>query len=63
LAEAGSGHGAARLVAHVDADGQIAIGVIVGHKVSEHITVAGWGEWKPGQGAEAGAEARINWAP
>jgi len=63
LKDAGDGHGATRLVAHVDESGQIAIGVLVGHRVSEHFKVAGWGEWKPGHGSEAGAEIKIEWAP
>lgn len=63
LAEAGDGQGAAQLVVHVDEQGQLAVGVLVGHRVSQHLKVMGWGEWRPGVGADAGAAAKISWAP
>ncbi len=63
LKDAGDGHGAAQLVAHVNESGELAIGVLVGHRVSGKFKVAGWGEWSPTKGAEAGAVAKIEWAP
>ena len=63
LKDAGDGHGAARLVAQVDQTGQISLGVLIGHRVSDRFKVAGWGEVRPGKGASAGAVAKIEWAP